>query len=391
MKSADATISHYLANYAEPQTSTYASQVNRQYARALVIPMYDEASDCVTDVLRHHTTRTIADTLVIAVVNAPDDAAPAPLARTRALLRKLATLNPQNLLVVDCVSPGLVLATKSGVGLARKIGSDIALQLYAQGSIRSPWIYQTDADAVLPVSYFETHLKGAGAVVFAHAHTSPDPQMACAARLYDLHMDHYLQGIKDAGSKYAYPTLGSTIVVHAKAYASVRGYPKRNAAEDFYLLNKVAKVAGVVYAADIQVTLQARASSRVPFGTGPALTEICAGLQVDPSGSFYLSYHPASFTLLADVLRYLDGFAEDLGAPTKQRAQTEKLVAILATLRFDKVRHTITTKYSSTTRRREILQQWFDAGKTLRFIHEARRFYADQSLLHSLQKSANLS
>jgi hypothetical protein len=35
------------------------------------------------------------------------------------------------------------------------------------------------------------------------------------------------------------------------------------------------------------------------------------------------------------------------------------------------------------------LQQWFDAAKTLRFIHEARRFYADQPLLEILGKSAN--
>jgi hypothetical protein len=382
----DAHISRYLHKHAEPQTITYAGRVTHPYARSVVIPTYDEISDCISNVFRHIDA---SDTLVIAVVNAPDNADPAPLARTRTLLNEISNANPQHLLVVDCVSPGSTLAAKSGVGLARKLGTDIALQLYVDDKIGSPWIYQTDADAVLPADYFSTKLCGAGAVVFGHTHVSSDPHLACAARLYDLHMTHYLNGIRAAGSSYAYPTLGSTIVVHARAYASVRGYPKRNAGEDFYLLNKIAKVANVVHQPKTQVELQARASSRVPFGTGPALAKIFAGLESDPTGQFYLSYHPASFTLLAQALTYLENFAADLLVPSDLSANTEKIAAILSTLRFDKVRLTIAGKYDSTERRREILQQWFDAAKTLRFIHEARRFYADQPLLEILGKSAN--
>ena len=382
----DPHISRYLHKHAEPQTIAYASQVTHHYARSVVIPTYDEASGCISNVFQHNNS---SDTLVIAVVNAPDNAAPAPLARTRTLLKEISSANPQHLLVIDCVSSGLTLAAKSGVGLARKLGTDIALQLYVDNKIGSPWIYQTDADAVLPADYFSAKLSGVGAVVFGHTHVSSDPHLACAARLYDLHMTHYWNGLKAAGSSYAYPTLGSTIAVHVRAYASVRGYPKRNAGEDFYLLNKIAKVAGVVHQPKTQIELQARASSRVPFGTGPALAKICAGLASDPTGQFYLSYHPASFTLLAQALTYLQNFAENLRVPSDLSANTEKIAAILNTLRFDKVRLTIAGKYNSTERRGEILQQWFDAAKTLRFIHEARRFYADQPLLEILEKTAN--
>ena len=46
-------------------------------------------------------------------------------------------------------------------------------------------------------------------------------------------MSYYVAGLAMAGSGYAHHSLGSTIAVHAKSYAAVRGYPKRSAGEDF--------------------------------------------------------------------------------------------------------------------------------------------------------------
>jgi hypothetical protein len=37
---------------------------------------------------------------------------------------------------------------KEGVGLARKIGCDIALSLYERGTLKSRWLHTTDADAI---------------------------------------------------------------------------------------------------------------------------------------------------------------------------------------------------------------------------------------------------
>ena len=48
--------------------------------------------------------------------------------------------------------------------------------------------------------------------------------------------------MKYARSPYAFHTIGSTMAVSANHYAKVRGFPKREAGEDFYLLNKLAKV-----------------------------------------------------------------------------------------------------------------------------------------------------
>jgi len=371
----------YLQRHAWPQAEQLARDVTKRYRNTVVIPMYDERADCLARVFRHHQR---ADTLAIAVINAPTDA-PAPRRRrTLALLEQGLQASPIDVLPVDCVSSPL--DPNAGVGLARKIGTDIAVALFLQGKLEVPWLYQTDADAELPGDYFDHPLPDKGAVVFGHTHHSDDPQLAFAARLYDLHMNYYTLSLARAGSSFAYPTLGSTIAVHAHSYVSVHGYPKRNAAEDFYLLNKVAKVHGVKYIANVNVALQARLSARVPFGTGPALRDIYAGLHDDPSGEFYLSYNPKSFALLADALNYLDAFAENPveahAACTGSRDAVETLLQIL---RFDRVQDAISHKYPSWERRRQVVHQWFDAGKTMRFIHAARRYHPDQPLLASVR------
>ena len=363
----------YLEHYAEPQTASYAKQVTQQYQHALVVPIYDEQEDCLAQVLQHQDGQNC---LVIAVVNAPKDAPTDALVRTKSLLRKVADHAPVDVLLVDGVTEPF--NPKAGVGLARKLGTDIATALFAQGNIESPWLLQTDADAELPMGYFSTEMPPTGAVVFAHEHHSDDSQLHQAASLYDRHMTYYVDGLTYAGSGYAYPTLGSTIAVHAQSYAAVRGYPKRNAAEDFYLLNKVAKIAGVTPIMSPRIRIRARHSHRMPFGTGPALSVICQNLTTDPSGAFYQSYHPASFELLRNTLNYFNSFANDAAVAAKPIAD------MLETLGFAKLQRSIFEQYHSTTRRLEVLHQWFDAGKTLRFIHLARAYYPDQPLLDTL-------
>ena len=178
-------------------------------------------------------------------------------------------------MIVDCVSQPL--PAKAGVGLARKIGTDIALRLQSTGQVASPWLYQSDADAQLPANYFDERghnlCDKQGAVVFGHRHYSTDASLTRAVRLYEKHMQYYVTGLAQAGSTYAYPSLGSTIAIHSISYAAVRGYPQRNAAEDFYLLNKIAKVHGVVYLPRTVVSLAARLSDRGTLWHRPSITQ----------------------------------------------------------------------------------------------------------------------
>ncbi len=259
---------------------------------------------------------------------------------------------------------------------ARKLGTDIAAELRARGQLASPWLYQTDADATLPDRYFQPdkNLPAAGAIVFSHRHVSPDPALARAAVTYEAHMAHYVEGLSLAGSPYAYPTLGSTLAVHAESYAAVRGFPKRDAAEDFYLLNKVAKVGGVAWLEDVVVTLEARRSARVPFGTGPALTRILARQAANET---ITSYNPESFAVLRQIIGYLNALAD---AP----ADTPKLEApgglLLDELGWQKVAPAFVSQHRNTEPRRKAFHDWFDAFRTLKLVRAASRFHPELPL-----------
>jgi hypothetical protein len=118
-----------------------------------------------------------------------------------------------------------------GVGLARKTGSDIALQWMAAGGIGGQWLCCTDADATLPPGYFaqlESAASGAVAAVFPFRHM-PGDDAACndATALYELRLHHYVLGLEYANSPYAFHTLGSCLAVRCAAYAHAHGFPKR--------------------------------------------------------------------------------------------------------------------------------------------------------------------
>ena len=369
-------LTRYLSAHAEPEVTAYTEKVMKTYQHCLVVPIFDEDPACLQTVLKHQTD---INGLVVAVVNVPENANADARARTLAMLNQVGTHSPLDTLVIDRVTTPV--DTKKGVGLARKIGTDIALDLVLRGRVANPWIYQTDADAQLPEGYFATPLPHSGAVVFPHKHISSNDILQQAVTLYDLHMRHYLNGLRTAGSNYAYPTLGSTLAVHASTYAKVRGFPKRNAGEDFYLLNKIAKIDHVTTLSAPIISLTARQSARVPFGTGPALLSIVEGLKLDPSGRFYTSYHPASFELLKSALQILNEWIEGQVPPHTPALE------ILQDLGLEKITTSLGKQPHSVQQQHKMLNDWFDAGKTLRFVHLARRHNADVSLLDTLQGS----
>ena len=365
-------INKYLKRYAEPEALT--PTIEKHYDNVVVVPIYNEPRNCL-----NRTRAALSDNscLFIAVVNCPDNAPTTVIEENLALLEHLKQQN--DVLPINRVIPPI--PHKQGVGLARKIGSDVALSLIQQGQIATPWIYQTDADAQLPSSLFKNSktYPPLGALVFGHQHISCDPQLKQAANLYDLHMRYYFLGLKAAGSTYAFPTLGSTISVHATTYATVRGFPKRNAGEDFYLLNKIQKIHGVHYQPQTTVLVEARTSQRVPFGTGPALSKICQQLDSDPTGGSYLSYHPKSFELLRQGLIFLDKISIAPSPPS------EMLSEIFDQLNLTKLTKHLYTKYPTQQQRATMLTEWFDGFKTLKFVHAARHFFPDQPLLESVQ------
>ena len=241
-------ITKYLNSYAERETHEL-NIPEQNFSQSIVIPAFDETSDFVENlrIVEHPSV------LAIVVVNRPDNASLNATRNSFALLSNLKKMRLRNLLIIDKVEKPL--EAKKGVGLARKIGTDVALKLIQLEKISSPWIRQTDADASIEKNYYETSMPKSGAIVYAHRHISKDPLISKAIALYDGHMSYYVNSLKAANSNYAYPTLGSTFAIHAETYAQVRGYPKRNAGEDFHLLNKIAKTNSIQHSTETTISL----------------------------------------------------------------------------------------------------------------------------------------
>ena len=191
--------------------------------------------------------------------------------------------------------------------------------------------------------------------------------------------------MKFAESPYAFHTIGSTMAVNALNYAKVRGFPKREAGEDFYLLNKLAKVRAVIELTQDDdcrpIEIESRRSDRVPFGTGAAVNKITS--LSDPVKD-YRFYNPVVFLLLKRWLQALPAIwlskSEDLNqAVFSDQNSTDELDGHLPLL-VSCLRDIGTEKALSHAFRQSKDQQqferqmhtWFDAFQILKLIQGIR-------------------
>jgi hypothetical protein len=192
-----------------------------------------------------------------------------------------------------------------------------------------------------------------------------------ATATYELSLRYYTLGLASAGSPYAYESMGSSMVVRAEAYAEVRGFPRRQAGEDFYLLDKLAKVGGIHRPVRQPIELRSRVSARVPFGTGARVGELVE------SGEGLTAYHPRVFELLGLTLNALlhATFERSEARVTSELSRSldaGSVGAVSSALdelnAFEALRETFGASPDRVVRRRRLLT-WFDALRTLRFVH----------------------
>jgi len=365
----------YLRLYAEPEAADSADRLaQRRFAHSLVIPAYREYAELLSE-LQALAGRT-PGLLIILVLNQPDSDSGDANRALRAAVQSLPVLE-QGLYALDkdgallLVERPRPLPRREGVGLARKIGCDIALALHAAGVVDSDWLHNTDADARLPADYFAAAATEHAAVAISHPfrHTLPaQPGLALAVRLYELRLHYYVLGLRAASSPYAFHTLGSCLSARAKAYAGVRGFPRRAGAEDFYLLNKLAKLGPVASPRDPVIELAGRASDRVPFGTGPAVGKLADNPAplAEP-----LFYHPHCFTALGALLRSLPDLAGGETVANALAAHPGAADVLEAMGIAGALAHCRTQGRDSAAFSKHF-HQWFDGFRTLKFIHGLR-------------------
>ncbi len=394
---ASRVIQKYLARHAEPEAQL-AEKLSGSFGHALIIPAYGER-ESLFPLLGSVPTGPRGPVLVVLVINAREGS-PASVHQANAAvrarleeelpLRNRFSDNPPareyaiaggTLVTIDRGLPGHYLPESQGVGLARKIGNDLALALAAQDRLSSRWFLNTDADTLLPSDYFDQMTgvpkEAAAAVYFFDHRFEPDVDLTEAARLYEISLRYYVLGLAWAGSPYAYQSMGSCLAISPEAYAAVRGFPKKNAAEDFYVLNKLAKVGSIIRLAGSPVSLEGRPSDRVPFGTGRAIRDLVStkrGL-----ANFRL-LHPLVFAHLSGWLDLLREIARsrDLTKPLGVLPQGNPFFrvdllqdALRKLCTFEAVREAVAKSSDEATLARH-LHTWFDAFKTLKLVHALR-------------------
>ncbi len=274
-----------------------------------------------------------------------------------------------NLAWIDAFSPGLELPAKEGVGLARKIGFDLALQ-HLDWQI-SPILISLDADTIVDQNYlpaifshFAVSSKCGATIPFRHQVGDTQDQEQ-AIRRYELYLRSYLFGLQQAGSPYAYHTIGSAFASRAAGYLAAGGMNRRQAAEDFYFLQQLAKTGGVEMLGGTVVSPSSRCSSRVPFGTGKVVqtqvAEQLARFQFCPA---------AAFAVLRDWLLLVEqNWAQNAEHLLLQVSElSTELLSFLSDLNFVEQWTKLQQNHVTKERLLRAFHGWFDGLRTRQLL-----------------------
>ncbi|MBL1153464.1 MAG: hypothetical protein D8M51_00905 [Ignavibacteriae bacterium] len=294
--------------------------------------------------------------------------------KTLKFLRKLKT--KLNLSFIDACSPGKEMDDKNaGVGLARKIGMDLALTKFDYLSLNKNIMICTDADCTVDSNFlieiaddFNRNNYEAAAVNFAHNISGNDSETK-AIICYEIFLRYYVIGLSFAKSEYSFHTIGSTMICTPEAYVKVEGMNKYKAAEDFYFLEKLAKIYPIGEIKTTFVHPSKRASWRVPFGTGRSIERYLSNKRNE-----YQLYDPKSFVILKNWLDiYFDQSLLDQQSLIKiSRNIHPALHLFLNEQGFEKFIHRVLLNNKNASEIDKQKHYWFDAFRTLKLIHYLR-------------------
>ncbi len=418
----------YLSHYAEPELERATNsllpaikQHGHHFNHALCVPAYAEELRHLSRLANFLSQQS--NTLLIVVLNQPDTLAADTYEEKKQLNaswvswlkdkdKKLEGFyseqpfyyfprgNQNAILVVDRFSQNPI-PYKQGVGLARKIGADLALLFYANEMLTSGWLHNADADVSLNKDYFLATERITpdkySAVIYPFKHVdhlgeavkpdSADP-VTRATAIYEQRLHQYTNGLMQAKSPYAFHTIGSCIAVSLRYYAECRGFPKYSAGEDFYLLNKLRKTAEIKSLASPNVLIESRSSIRTPFGTGAAVRNLLDDSSGDRERIFY---PPTLFKELGVFIRWQSDWALN-----REENNLKDWRENLAKYAGDHSAHVHVQTAESINLEQGLehceqqtktyeafvyqMQCWFDGFKTLKWLH-AYRDIADIKML----------
>ena len=298
-----------------------------------------------------------------------------------------------NLGVVDAATGNLQFDDKTGgVGLARKIGMDLALTAFDYNSRNKNIIVCLDADCVVDKNYlaaiiqsYQDNKCGAAYIKFRHDINGENDSLNEAMICYELFLRYFVLGLKMAGSAYAFHSVGSTLTCDAESYIKIGGMNKRKAGEDFYFIEKLAKVTGIGYIDSTTVYPSGRDSWRVPFGTGQRIGRFNSGTHEE-----YLLYSFRSFLILKDWLNLFH--STKIFSAKEYLDQAKKIhpavYEFLSNNSFavEWERIIKNSKTEAQINKQKLL--WFDGFRTFKFIHFFRdNYFPDEPMFDVLDEA----
>jgi hypothetical protein len=276
----------------------------------------------------------------------------------------------------DATSDGKEMPEKTGgVGLARKIGMDLALTIFDYSNSKKKIIICLDADCTVEKNYIEEiirffNTRNINAATINYEHPLPEDEEKLKAIIcYEIFLRYYEICLKYAGSDYYLQAIGSTIVCDYEAYIKVEGMNKKKAAEDFYFLEKIIKNYEIQRIKSTKVFPAGRPSWRVPFGTGQRISRYLSKTQNE-----YFLYDPESFTILKKWLEIFNNKDTFSSKNYLQKAKDihSELFNFLSQQNFEKDWEKIFANSKDEKHLHSQKIKWFDGFRTLKFIHHLR-------------------
>ena len=351
----------------------------KYFQNIIVVPAIAESESLphLIKSLEQNDEEEINKTLLLIVVNNSVSSNDEVKEENKKTLEYLNSLKSKiNLSFVDVCSSGKEMDDKNGgVGLARKIGMDLALTKFDYNSKQKRILICLDADCIVDLNYlseiskeFNASNYEAAVINFAHD-ISGNGKETNAIVNYEIFLRYYLSGLTFAKSKYAFHTIGSTTACTPEAYIKVGGMNKRKAAEDFYFLEKLAKIYPIGKIKSTIVHPSKRNSWRVPFGTGKSVDRFLSAAN-DES----LLYDPKCFVVLKNWLILLnDQSSIDYTSLIENASKINStLPGFLIQNHLKNFIDKLNQKNISPNEINKQKHYWFDAFKTLKLIHYFR-------------------
>ena len=278
-----------------------------------------------------------------------------------------------NVGLIDAVTGDLELPEKDGgVGLARKIGMDLALLVFDYSNIDRKILCCLDADCTVSENYITSIVESfnkekISAAYVRYEHLLPANHTDKLAIIcYEIFIRYYVLGLKYAGSPFAFPTIGSTMICDYESYIKVGGMNKKKAAEDFYFMEKLAKIVSIKKIESAVVYPSSRGSWRVPFGTGQRVNRYLAG-----GHNEYILYTPKTFELLKQWNNIF--FSEEIlnsdDYLNKAKIIDSNLFDFLILNSFQESWDKILESSKTEQQIQKQKVSWFDGFRTLKLIH----------------------